>query len=71
MPDEIKNYVSTFIGDLRQAFLDLTIVIGVVSFFQFVVLRTVPENWSEILVGLLVVMAGLAGSSEPPSSDLS
>jgi len=57
---EIKSYVTTFIGDLRGAFLDLAIIVGVVAFFQFFILRSVPPEWPSMLIGLLVVMVGLA-----------
>ena len=49
-----------FAGDLRRAFLDLSIIIGVVAFFQFVVLREVPVNWEGMLAGIIIVGIGLA-----------
>lgn len=57
---EIKNHLTTFVGDLRVSFLDLATIIGVIAFFQFVVLRTVPENWFSMLIGLAIVGVGLA-----------
>lgn len=58
--DELKNYLFTFASDVKQSFLDLTIIIAVVSFFQFLVLRTVPDAWPNMLLGLIVVGVGLA-----------
>ena len=49
-----------FAGDLRRSFIDLATVIGVIAFFQFVILRSVPNDWPSMLVGLLVVSVGLA-----------
>lgn len=56
----VLSYVGVFIKDIRQAFLDLTIVVAVVSFFQFVVVRSVPEAWPSMVIGLVVVGVGLA-----------
>ena len=54
------KYFQMFVGDLRQSFLDLTIIIAVVSFFQFVVIREVPESLPAIIIGLVIVGIGLA-----------
>lgn len=58
--NKIQSYVHTFVGDIRRSFLDLTIIVAVVSFFQFVVVREVPEAWPSMLLGLVVVGIGLA-----------
>ena len=57
---KFTSYVHTFVADIRQSFLDLTIIIGVVAFFQFVVVREVPALWVSMLLGLVVVGVGLA-----------
>lgn len=56
----LKTVVKTFLGDLRRAFVDLSVVIGIVAFFQFVVLRSVPSDLPQILMGLAIVGVGLA-----------
>lgn len=57
---KFTSYVHTFIGDIRQSFLDLAIIVVVVSFFQFFVVREIPEAWPSMLLGLVVVGVGLA-----------
>ena len=60
MVKKFKKYAYTFIGDIRQSFLDLTIIVAVVAFFQFIVIREVPEAWPSMLWGLAIVGVGLA-----------
>ena len=54
------RYFQEFATDLKQSFLDLATVIGVVAFFQFVVLREIPTEWPAMIIGLLIVAVGLA-----------
>ncbi|XKT74669.1 MAG: (d)CMP kinase [Patescibacteria group bacterium UBA2163] len=56
----IKKSIFTFIGDMRQSFLDLTIIIAVVAFFQFLIIREIPESWPSMVIGLIIVGIGLA-----------
>lgn len=58
--NNLLQYARVFAGDIRQSFFDLTIIIVVVSFFQFVVVRSVPEAWPSIVLGVVVVGIGLA-----------
>lgn len=55
-----QGYVYTFIGDLKSSFLDLSIIIGIIAFFQLIVVRSVPEDWLSMVIGLLIVGVGLA-----------
>jgi len=57
---QIKSYLTIFAGDLRRSFIDLATIIGVIAFFQFVILRSVPANIPSMFVGLLIVGVGLA-----------
>lgn len=54
------RYFQMFVGDLRQSFLDLTIIVAVVSFFQFIIIREIPESWPAMVIGLIIVGVGLA-----------
>lgn len=56
----MNHYFKTFAGDLKRSFLDLATVIGVVAFFQFVILREIPVAWPSMLIGLIIVGVGLA-----------
>jgi len=57
---KITSSVYTFIGDIRRSFLDLTIIIAVVAFFQFLIIREIPESWPSMVIGLVIVGIGLA-----------
>lgn len=58
--EKMKEYALVFAGDVRQSFLDLTVIVVVVSVFQFLVVRSVPDEWPSMLLGLVVVGVGLA-----------
>ncbi len=57
---KLKKHFYTFVGDIRRSFLDLTVIIGVIAFFQFVILRTTPDNLPSMVLGLAIVGIGLA-----------
>ena len=52
--------VKVFLTDLKNSFKDLVPIIVVVAFFQAVIIQTVPENLSSIIIGLIIVAVGLA-----------
>lgn len=60
MYDRLKLYVFTFFEDLKGSFLDLSIIIGIIAIFQFLILQTVPENLTGMIIGLVLVAVGLA-----------
>ena len=55
----IQKLVGRIIGKLKVSFFDLLPVIGVVCFFQIVVLQQPFPNLEEIFVGLIFVVVGL------------
>ncbi len=52
--------LTTFAGDLKRSFIDLSIIVLVIALFQLVVLREVPFDWVTILFGIFIVGVGLA-----------
>lgn len=54
------NQFREFLGILRHSFRNLLPIIVVVAFFQFVVMRQVPDDLLSITLGLLVVVLGVA-----------
>jgi hypothetical protein len=54
--DQLKE----FLGILKHSFRNLLPIIVVVAFFQFVVMRQVPDDLLPITFGLLVVVLGVA-----------
>lgn len=56
----IKDSIKVFSGDLKNSFKDLVPIILVVAFFQAVILQTMPENLTSIVIGLTIVAIGLA-----------
>ena len=54
------RYIYSFYKDLRGALFDLSIVIGIIVFYQFAILQTVPDNLPSMVVGLMFVAVGLA-----------
>jgi hypothetical protein len=56
MPVTIRAAFKLIGGTLR----DLTPIVAVIAFFQFIVLRQPVHNFADIVVGFLFVMAGLA-----------
>lgn len=55
-----KIYLFSFYEDLKGSLLDLSIIIGIIAFYQFAILQTVPDNLPVIVLGLLFVAIGLA-----------
>ena len=49
-----------FLIDLKNSFKDLVPIVVVVAFFQAVIVQTVPEDLSSIIIGLTIVAVGLA-----------
>ncbi len=56
----MKESLSIFGGDLKNAFKDLLPIIIVVALFQGFIIQTVPANLSSIIIGLVIVAVGLA-----------
>jgi hypothetical protein len=49
-----------FLGLLNHSFRNLLPIILVVSVFQFLIIRQVPDGWLAMTIGLLVVVLGVA-----------
>ena len=60
MYHHLKIYIFSFFEDLKGSLIDLSIVIGIMAIFQFAVLQTVPDDLPSIVIGLMIVAAGLA-----------
>jgi len=58
--EQIKVYAFSFFEDLRGSLFDLSIIIGIVFFYQFAILQTVPDDLPSIFIGLMLVAVGLA-----------
>ena len=58
--DRFKVYSFTFFEDLRGSLMDLSIIIGIIAFYKFAILQTVPDNLPDMFVGLMLVALGLA-----------
>lgn len=56
----VKTYAFSFFEDLRGSLTDLSIIIGIVAFYQFAILQTVPDDLPDIFIGLVLVAIGLA-----------
>jgi hypothetical protein len=56
----MKESLNIFYGDLKNSFKDLLPIIIVVALFQGVIIRTVPDNLTSIIIGLTIVAVGLA-----------
>ena len=56
----MKESLHIFYGDLKNSFKDLLPIIIVVALFQGVIIRTVPDNITSIVIGLTIVAVGLA-----------
>ena len=56
----LKSYVFSFFEDLRGSLTDLSIIIGIIAFYQFAILQTVPEDLPDMFIGLMLVAIGLA-----------
>ncbi|MDD3344599.1 MAG: DUF1538 domain-containing protein [Sulfurospirillaceae bacterium] len=56
----IKESLSIFVNDFKNAFKDLLPIIMVVAFFQVAIIQTMPKNLLSIVIGLGIVALGLA-----------
>ncbi len=56
----LKVYAFSFFEDLRGSLIDLSIIVGIIAFYQFAILQTVPEDLTSMLIGLALVAVGLA-----------
>jgi len=56
----MKESLSIFGGDLKNAFKDLFPIIVVVALFQGLIIQAMPENLTSIIIGLVIVAIGLA-----------
>ena len=60
MYHRLKVYIFSFFEDLKGSLIDLSIVVGIIAFYQFAILQTVPDNLPDIIFGLIFVAVGLA-----------
>jgi len=58
--DHVRFYAFSFFEDLRGSLADLSIIIGIVAFYQFAILQTVPDDLPTMFIGLVLVAIGLA-----------
>lgn len=56
----IRAYAFSFFEDLRGSLKDLSIIIGIIAFYQFAILQTVPDGLPDMITGLMLVAVGLA-----------
>lgn len=56
----LKLHVYSFYEDLKGSLIDLSVVVGIMAFYQFAILQTVPHDLSGIIIGLSFVAVGLA-----------
>ena len=56
----LKLYIFSFFEDLKTSLVDLSVIIGIIAIYQFAILQTVPDNLPAMVVGLLLVVLGLA-----------
>jgi hypothetical protein len=56
----MKESLSIFGGDLKNAFKDLFPIIVVVALFQGLIIQAMPANLTSIIIGLVIVAIGLA-----------
>jgi len=56
----LKTYVFSFYEDLRGSLTDLSVIVGIIAFYQFAVLQTVPDDLPSMFIGLMLVALGLA-----------
>lgn len=56
----LRTYAFSFFEDLRGSLTDLSIIIGIIAFFQFAILQTVPDDLPSMFIGLMLVAVGLA-----------
>ncbi|MBT8078847.1 MAG: DUF1538 family protein [Gammaproteobacteria bacterium] len=58
--NDFKIYAFSFFEDLRGSLTDLSIIIGIIAFYQFAILQTVPDDLPTMFIGLMLVAIGLA-----------
>ncbi len=58
--DHFKVYAFSFFEDLRGSLMDMSIIVGIIAFYQFAILQTVPDDLPSMITGLMLVAAGLA-----------
>lgn len=56
----LKVYAFSFFEDLRGSLMDLSIIVGIIAFYQFAILQTVPDDLPDMFIGLMLVAVGLA-----------
>ncbi|WP_439101145.1 DUF1538 family protein [Congregibacter sp.] len=56
----LRVYFYTFFEDLRGSLVDLSVIVGIIAFYQFAILRTVPDDLPTMFIGLMLVAVGLA-----------
>ena len=56
----MKESLKIFAGDLKNSFKDLLPIIIVVALFQGLIISSVPDNLTSIIIGLAIVAVGLA-----------
>jgi len=54
------NGIQIFISDLKNSLKDMMPIIVVVAFFQIVIIGKMPQNLSSILIGVCIIIVGLA-----------
>ncbi len=57
---QLRGYIYPFFEDLRGSLKDLSVIVGIIAFYQFIILQTVPDNLLAMVVGLALVALGLA-----------
>ena len=57
---QLRGFVYPFFEDLRGSLKDLSVIVGIIAFYQFVILQTVPDNLLAMVIGLALVALGLA-----------
>lgn len=60
MYHNFKIYAFPFFEDLRGSLIDLSIIVGIIAFYQFAILQIVPDNLPSMVIGLMLVALGLA-----------
>ena len=60
MYHRLTTHIFSFFEDLKGSLIDLSIVVGIMAFYQFAILQTVPDDLPIIIIGLMFVAVGLA-----------
>ena len=55
-----RVYAFSLFEDLRRSQTDLSVIIGIIAFYQFAILHTVPDDLPDMIIGLTLVAVGLA-----------